>query len=50
MQGGNIGETAGKTHLWILRIDPDDTPLDQIRAGVVERILELRAANAAEPD
>ena len=44
---GPAGETARAACLWLLRIDPHKTPLDEIRAGVVKRILAIRQASAA---
>ena len=41
---GPPGEAARAAHLWALRIDPAATPLDDIRAGIVKRILALREA------
>jgi len=44
---GLVGETARAAHLWMLRIDPDATPLDAIRAGIIGRILGIREAVAS---
>ena len=46
---GAAGETARSAHLWTLRIDPEATPLDEIRAGIIERILAVREAMGARP-
>ncbi len=43
---GLAGETARAAHLWMLRIDPEATPLDEIRAGLIGRILAVRQAMA----
>jgi len=39
--GGPQGEAARAAHLWLLRMDPEATPLDEIRAGMVERIIAI---------
>ena len=44
---GKTGELARATQLWMRRLDPAVTPLDEIRAGIIERILALREAIAA---
>ena len=44
---GPAGETARAAHMWVLRIDPEATPLDDIRAGIIERILAIREAVAS---
>ena len=44
---GKTGELARATQLWIRRLDPDATPLDEIRGGIIKRILALREAVAA---
>ena len=46
-QPGKAGELARAVQLWIRRLDPAVTPPDEIRAGLVERILALRQAVAA---
>ena len=43
---GPAGEVSRAAHLWMLRIDPVATPLDEIRAGIIERILAIRKATA----
>jgi len=42
---GPAGEAARTAQLWIERIDPEATPLDDIRAGMIERILAIRGAS-----
>ena len=44
---GSAGEVARAAHLYVLRIDPEATPLDDIRAGIIERILAIREATAS---
>ncbi|HOG52125.1 MAG TPA: hypothetical protein PKY10_16170, partial [Lentisphaeria bacterium] len=44
---GKTGELARATQLWMRRLDPAVTPLDEVRAGIIERILALREAIAA---
>ena len=44
---GPAGEAARDAQVWVLQIDPEGTPLDDIRAGLVERILTIRAALAS---
>jgi len=39
---GPAAERARTVQLWLRRIDPNTTPLDEIRAGFIERILALR--------
>ncbi len=46
-QPGPVGEQARAAQLWMRRIDPAATPLDEIRAGMIERILALRQAAEA---
>ena len=41
---GPVGETARGAELWTRRIDPETTPLDEIRAEMIERILAIREA------
>ena len=43
---GAAGELSRAAHVWVLRVDPDATPLDDIRAGIIERILAIRQAVA----
>jgi hypothetical protein len=44
---GPAGETARAAQLWLLRIDPHGTALDEIRSGVIQRIIAIRKAVAA---
>ena len=41
---GPAGALARAAELWVLRMDPDETPLDELRRGMIERILTLRQA------
>ena len=41
---GPAGETARHAQLWLRRVDPGSTSLDEIRTGLIERILALHDA------
>ena len=45
---GAVGETARAAELWLRRIDPEGTELDEIRAGMIERIVAIREEMAEE--
>jgi len=44
---GTVGEMARAAHLWVLRIDPETASLDDIRTGIIERILAIRGSSAS---
>ncbi len=48
---GAAGEKVRAAELWVYRMDPDPdgTPLDDIRAGIIERIIAIRQAIQRRP-
>ena len=46
---GAVGELTRAAELWVLRMDPEETGLDELRRGMIERILQIREALEAGP-